>query len=260
MKNITLFNFVIIVFLFVVLCIVSNAHGQDHNTNLIKLYYPLINENIVENKNYLKKYANKDFSAVWNYHKNQEYLGFIGDDFYRLRIRILSVTKDKHKLHTYKVIGKSIVNNTTKDFTGTFVIERIMLLNQMHWGIDDKFKNKGIKAQGVIIGKYKLFQNRNLNNSGYFDGEFAALWYLSKSGKVEFDNIQMQADSFRNNQFLGTWTSYDGSKKIKSNWGDYRIPDSGDLDVGAGEFSPNEKYLKNGWRSFSSKSTSRQRM
>ncbi|WP_148807340.1 hypothetical protein [Campylobacter concisus] len=33
-------------------------------------------------------------------------------------------------------------------------------------------------------------------------------------------------------------------------WGHYRIPNSGDLDVGAGEFSPNIKYLNNGWSDF----------
>jgi len=32
------------------------------------------------------------------------------------------------------------------------------------------------------------------------------------------------------------------------NWGDYRISNSGDLDIGAGEFSPNNKYLKSGWQ------------
>ena len=33
-------------------------------------------------------------------------------------------------------------------------------------------------------------------------------------------------------------------------WGHYRIPNSGDLDIGVGEFSPNPKYLSNGWGNF----------
>jgi len=36
----------------------------------------------------------------------------------------------------------------------------------------------------------------------------------------------------------------------QGNWGDYRIPDSGELDLGAGEFSPAEKYWGNGWESY----------
>ncbi len=34
------------------------------------------------------------------------------------------------------------------------------------------------------------------------------------------------------------------------NWGNGRIPDAGDLDVGTGEFFPNEKYKKFRWNNF----------
>jgi hypothetical protein len=37
---------------------------------------------------------------------------------------------------------------------------------------------------------------------------------------------------------------------MKCNWGDYRIPDCGHFDVGAGEFYPDEKYQMNGWQAF----------
>jgi hypothetical protein len=37
---------------------------------------------------------------------------------------------------------------------------------------------------------------------------------------------------------------------LPCNWGDYRIPDSGDLDNGAAEFCVNPKYQKNGWENF----------
>ena len=40
-----------------------------------------------------------------------------------------------------------------------------------------------------------------------------------------------------------------GKSKI-CNWGDYRIPLCNDLDIGTGEFSPNPKYLKNGWSNY----------
>ncbi len=57
-------------------------------------------------------------------------------------------------------------------------------------------------------------------------------------------------DSFSNNGFIGTWTSYKTNTSKKCNWGDYRIPDCGDLDSGTGEFFVSEKYLKNGWVSY----------
>ncbi len=58
------------------------------------------------------------------------------------------------------------------------------------------------------------------------------------------------ADGFSNNQFTGSWTSYKTNASKKCNWGDYRIPECGDLDIGAGEFIVNEKYIKNGWTSY----------
>jgi hypothetical protein len=43
------------------------------------------------------------------------------------------------------------------------------------------------------------------------------------------------------------WTANGASRVKVANWGEFRIPDSGDLDIGAGEFGPNPKYLKQGW-------------
>jgi len=217
---------------------------ENRKVDIIKLYEPLILEKDLDKKDYINEYARRDFSVVWRNPNNTEYLGFIGDNYQRIRIKIFSVVKDNKKPQTYTINGKSAINNEIKSFQGTFIIKHIKHLTNMHWGIDDEYKNKGIKAQGVLIGEYKLYQDRNLGSSGYFEGVLSALWYINKAGEIKFDNIQFEADPYRNNQFVGTWTSYDGMKKIKSNWGDYRIPDSGDLDGGAGEFSPIEKYKK----------------
>lgn len=244
MKYLNQTIFILTIFLFT-----NCVSAQNPTPELIKSYAPLLSEKGLSKNNYLEKYANKDFSAVWNYHKNDEYLGFVGDDYKRIRIKILSSVKDKEKLQTYTVKGKTAFDNEIKSFQGTFIIKQIKLLTEMRWGVDDEYKNKGIKAQGVLIGEYKLYEERKLENSGYFEGVLSALWYMTDAGEIKFDNIEFEADPYRNNQFIGTWTSYDGTRKLKSNWGDYRIPDSGDLDIGAGGFSPNSKYLKNGWKS-----------
>jgi hypothetical protein len=245
MKYLNQTIFILTIFLFT-----NCAYAQNPKIDLIKFYAPLISEKSFSKNNHLNKYASKDFSAVWNHHQKDEYLGFIGDDFYRIRIKILSAVKDKEKLQTYTVKGKTAIDNEIKSFQGTFTIKQVKLFTEMRWGVDDEYKNKGIKAQGVLIGEYKLYEDRNLKNSGYFEGVLSALWYMTSEGEVKFDNIEFETDPYRNNQFIGMWTRYDGTKKLKSNWGDYRIPDSGDLDVGAGEFSPNSKYLKNGWKSY----------
>ena len=58
------------------------------------------------------------------------------------------------------------------------------------------------------------------------------------------------ADNFDNNGFVGHWTSYRTGKSKICHWGDFRIPDCGDLDQGVGGFIPNPKYLRRGWQSF----------
>lgn len=223
---------------------------KDRKVDIIKFYEPLVSKESLDKKDYINKYANRDFSAVWKDQNNTEYLGFLGDNYQRIRIKILSIVKDNKKPQTYKINGKSAINNEIKSFQGTFTIKHIKHLNKMHWGVDDEYKNKGIKTQGVLIGEYKLYQDQNLENSGYFGGMLSALWYIDKSDEIKFDDIERLSDPYRNNQFIGFWTSYDGMKKMKSNWGDYRIPDSGDLDGGACCFSPIEKYKKNGWESY----------
>lgn len=47
---------------------------------------------------------------------------------------------------------------------------------------------------------------------------------------------------------MGTWTSYATHQTLRCNWGDYRIPNADDFDIGAGEFSPADKYLPYGWQ------------
>ena len=54
--------------------------------------------------------------------------------------------------------------------------------------------------------------------------------------------------NYINNQFTGTWKPYNSNNERTANWGDYRIPQSGDLDIGASEFSPADKHLKFGCR------------
>ncbi|NOQ27719.1 MAG: hypothetical protein GQ564_20335 [Bacteroidales bacterium] len=60
------------------------------------------------------------------------------------------------------------------------------------------------------------------------------------------NNIDSYSDSYRNNQHIGIWKPYDSENIKTCNWGNYRIPFSGDLDIGAGEFSVNSKKKKTG--------------
>ena len=58
------------------------------------------------------------------------------------------------------------------------------------------------------------------------------------------------ADGYENNQCKAKWTDYHSGKSKICNWGDFRMPDSKELDSGAGDVSINQKYISNGWKTF----------
>ncbi len=117
----------------------------------------------------------------------------------------------------------------------------------MHYGIDNKYENSGFKSQGILIGSYEFKENPEKNHSGIFNGIITLNWYVDRFGIIHYDRIEWFSDRYRNNQYVGKWTDYNNGKEKICNWGEYRIPFSGDLDIGAGEFSPNEKYSNMDW-------------
>ncbi|WP_010521206.1 hypothetical protein [Aquimarina agarivorans] len=108
-----------------------------------------------------------------------------------------------------------------------------------------------IKNQGIIVAEFLLSENSNYSATGVFKGIFVTKWYINIDGKLYYDDIDIDSDSYSNNQFIGTWTSYKTNKESQCSWGHYKIPCSEDLNIGAAEFSPNEKYFDFGWRDYS---------
>src|SRR5262245_16535570 len=50
-----------------------------------------------------------DFGSLWTETENSMVFGFIGDNYQRLRIKLISVTRQPGKPDTYTVTGKSMV-------------------------------------------------------------------------------------------------------------------------------------------------------
>ena len=205
--------------------------------------------------NFKDQIVRYNFSRLFTQTDNSMIYGFIGNHYQRIRIKFLSVTKDSSLANTYKVHGKSMVKNNINDFYGNIIITNIRKQKQMSFGVDGKYKNKGIKGQYVIIGDYIFSENRNQKYSGIFKGSFDSSFYIDKNDKIVYDNIDLDSDGYTNNEFVGEWRDSTTNITKVCNWGDYRIPESGDLDIGAGEFSPNDKYLQFGWQSLRDKSS-----
>lgn len=178
-----------------------------------------------------------DYSTIW-LAEQDEIIGFIGDNYQRIRIRFLSVEQDKNNKTCYIVRGKSKVKDNICDFAGKIQVNEVRITETRPL------------EKAVILATYNLKEDTSQSNSGYFKGELTSYIYR-ENGKIVFDDLEWGiSDPYNNNQFEGKWIHYITKQSKKCNWGIARIPDSGELDMGAGEFYPNPAYKDNGWDTY----------
>ena len=195
-----------------------------------------------------KKYnAELDMLAVLNY-KKTDFYGFIGVNRKRLRITFTSIKKSEENKDIYEVEGFSTVMNQNKrTFKGTF-----SLLSHYKFtkpADDDPPLPKKGEVEGFSTFSYELAEDENLTATGVFKGKMIVMW-LKKVNVAPVYYIPFHDDGERNYQFFGTWTSFKTKKTSVASWGEYRIPCSGDFDLGDGDFGPNPKYWQYGWEEF----------
>lgn len=202
-----------------------------------------------------EKIKKADLSVLWynNHTHNSETgldnymfhepLGFIGNQYERFYIHYSSIQKSKTNAIQYQVQGKSRVRSTICPFTGTITITKVQEM-KLEDGSDYPV-NKLYK----LICQIDFNESRTHAHTGTFKGTMTSYCYFDQNGIP-----QLASESFGDgenfNQTKTFWSSYTKKLKKKCHWGIYRIPDCGDLDAGAGEFSVNDKYLKNGWASY----------
>ena len=213
---------------------------------------PCTFEDVVKETTYdvpYKKYtAPLDMEKVLN-GKKDNFLGFIGVNRKRLRITFTSIKKSEENKDVYEVEGFSTVMNKNKrTFKGTFTLQSHYRLTAPAFDGDEPLK-KG-EAEGFSTFSYTLKEDENLTATGVFKGEMLVLWYKAINKKPVYTELFIQSDGSRNYQFFGTWTSYTTKKTSVASWGEYRIPCSGDFDLGDGDFGPNPKYWQYGWEEF----------
>lgn len=198
----------------------------------------------------LKAFDKYDFSSLWTKTDNSVVFGFIGKDYQRIRIKLISVIKNPAHPLTYFVYGKSMVKDNICSFVGNIKINSIRKYNILSYGVDSEYYSKGIKGQYFLSATYSFREDKKQFHSGIFVGTLKSDFYIDKRNKIKYDDIEINADGYSNNEFVGKWTSYDKKIIQQCNWGDYRIPVTTHFDIGAGEFSPDDKYLKFGWQSY----------
>jgi len=170
-----------------------------------------------------------------------EPLGYIGDNFQRFWIHYISVRKSKTDSRVYEVTGKTMVRDNICPFTGTISIMDLYLR---------KDSDLPPYEEGTVTCAIRFFEDSTHPGSGSITGTLTTDFCIDAKGRLQYDAIMAAADGYSNNQATARWKSYKSGITKKCNWGDYRIPDSKDLDGGAGEFTVDEKYVKNGWESY----------
>ena len=233
------------IFLLIFVFCFSNLIAQQSKEWIEKLENPEFSSEQLKAENVKEKYIKFDFSTLLI--PRHDFLGYIGSNYKRIRIYFTSISKDQEQNDIYNIIGISVVDDNKCDFSGKIKIDQIREYKHMDYGLDNHLINSGMKAQGVLIGKYLFDENPTQSHSGVFEGIMTLFWYLDKFDIVHYDEIDIYSDDYKNNQYIGTWTEYKKQNGKICNWGEYRIPFSDDLDIGTGEFSPNPKYKEQGW-------------
>jgi hypothetical protein len=186
----------------------------------------------------LEELKNINLSRFWLNNPTERRLGFIGKNYLRLHMKFLSIIKNPSDPLEYLVYGKSMVNDNISEFQGTIKIK------ESYYFISEDYPTG---KNGILVGEYKFFENQASSHAGIFTGRFATNWYKDENGKLAYNDLWSVSALYNNNQFAGKWTEHGSDKQLIANWGDSRIPLSGDLDVGSSEFRPADKYASNGW-------------
>lgn len=173
-----------------------------------------------------------------------EILGFMGENYQRFYIHFTYFTKSDSNPYVYDVKGKTKVKDNICNFTGT-----VKVISAVYDDDPEMMDLTEFKA-GIITSKIQIFEDKLQNGSGVINGILITDVIFDDKGKLQYNAIMSVADGYCNNQFTGSWESYKTGIIKKCNWGDFRIPESDELDGGTGAFTVSEEYVVYGWESY----------
>lgn len=185
----------------------------------------------------------RNIEGLWLTRHRDSTVGYVGKDYQRLRIRFLTVVREKVSPPVYAVTGKTMFREVICGFKGRLEVTEAKRFAPM---------GDSSKPRGVLLGTYRFNEDSACREPGRFQGIFTSRFMIDRKGAFHYDSLEMNADSYWNNAFVGTWKKPGDRETPVCNWGDYRIPFSDGLDIGAGEFLVAEEYLRFGWERYMS--------
>lgn len=231
-------------------CVISVclAQATADTTHAIKWKDKILNDENLDATEHISELQNIDLSDLLKTDATDQPLGFIGDNYERFDIFYTAVKKNGFKKNEYFITGKTRVKQNVCDFKGT-----ISLTSAKYYIHKSNLGNYPDSINlGILIGTYQFEEDPTQFHSGKLQGFLAIRYYIASGNKVLIDDWNNTENNYSNQQYVGTWISYDGRKIQQCNWGSYRIPVSGDLDIGKNEFAPSDKYKGNGWEKYPS--------
>ena len=188
------------------------------------------------------EYGNEPMEDMW--FTLPEPLGFRGADFQRFYIHYDTVYKVSDSI--YHIDGRTRCKDEICTITGSLIVDSVVPFNDRLSGIDDFIM---ITESGTLYAHYTLQANHNDTHIADMEGK-AYFYYLVHNDSIFYDALDLVADAYCNNQYTGKWIYLDTRDTLTCNWGDFRIPESGRLDGGCGDFGPYEEFYDNGWKTY----------
>lgn len=168
-------------------------------------------------------------------------LAFVGNNYMRFEIRIAEAFKDSANPTRYRMWGRTRHMGWARTFIGDLYVLDVNL---------EKKAQKGLR-KGWIKFKVLMREDSLSQGAAHYEGTLTCHFILTQNNQILYDATLLGKPEFKNNQFVGNRIPFDNRKAAEvCNWGDFRIPDCGDLDVGKDQFRPNEKYLNQNWRMY----------
>lgn len=164
-------------------------------------------------------------------------IGYRGENYTKFDIHFSSVTKTSSR--KYNIKGLTRCEGVISQFSGFIVLDSLKVFE------DGKYSFLRAPYNVGKISAHYVFNVPTLGAKMFGKSTYGV---LEIDDCIYYDGIMSIADGFYNNQYEGVWKDMVTNKLMKCNWGDCRIPDSCDLDIGAGVFAPAEKYINNGWQ------------
>ncbi|MNI82304.1 hypothetical protein D3C73_1390000 [compost metagenome] len=86
-------------------------------------------------------------------------------------------------------MGQSQIKGKIIPFNGTIKLINVYEYKKLYFGVDNEYKNSGIKKQGILIGKYQFNQRDEEKDFGLFQGKIYSKWFIDKDNKIQYDDI-----------------------------------------------------------------------